>query len=212
MTSSRKQKTREGLLEAAWERLERGDAAKLEEVGADVGVSRQTVYLHFGSRGGMLLALVDYIDRKNNLPERVAAFQKERDPLKLLSATLTFTASYGSEIQGVTSALLRLADHDEDVRAALEDRMQRRREGLSFAVSRIAKAGLLRKEWSAKEVVDALWEASAPTSYRHLVVERDWKPTRYCDWLLWLAHSFVRESSLDGGEHGRAVPRDAPGS
>lgn len=200
MTSSKKQKTREGLLDAAWRRLERGDLAKLEEVGGDVGVSRQTVYLHFGSRGGMLLALVDYIDQKNRLPERIAAFQKERDPVALLRATLTFIATYDAEIQAVTAALLRHAEHDDDVRAALDDRMQRRREGLRLAVGRLAKSGLLHEGWSAKEVVDALWEASAPTSYRHLVLERGWKPERFRDWLLWLAQGFVagvRAETLD---------------
>ncbi|MBC7174445.1 MAG: TetR/AcrR family transcriptional regulator [Polyangiaceae bacterium] len=193
MTSSKKQKTRESLLEAAWKRLERGDLAKLEDVAADVGVSRQSVYLHFGSRGGMLLALVEYIDQQTGLQERIRAVQQTDDPIELLKRTLGLMATYQSEIHGVAMALVHLAEHDEDVRAALEDRMQRRRQGLAAIVKRLAAAGFLRKGWSQKEIVDVLWEAGAPSSYQHLVVERGWKPGRYRDWLIWIAMSFVNE-------------------
>jgi len=190
--SSRKEKTRESLLEAAWKRLERGDPAKLEEVGADVGVSRQAVYLHFGSRGGMLLALVDYIDRKLGLMERIEAALRPPDPVEQLESVLGLTATYQPEIHGVAMALVRLADTDEDVRRALEDRMELRRKGLESIVRRIAKDGRLVEGWSVGEVVDALWEGGAPSSYQHLVVERGWSPERHRDLLIRLARSFIR--------------------
>jgi AcrR family transcriptional regulator len=193
MVSSRKQKTRENLLEAAWKRLERGDPAKLEEVGADVGVSRQAVYLHFGSRGGMLMALVEYIDAKLGLGDKIRAAQHPDDAIAELEATLALAADYQPQIQGVAMALVRLSDTDDDVRAALEDRMQLRRRGFESIVKRIAADGRLRPEWSVGEVVDALWEAGAPSSYQHLVVERGWKPARYREWLVWLARSFLHK-------------------
>ena len=192
MMSTKREKTREKLLEAAWKRLERGDAAKLDEVGADVGVSRQAVYLHFGSRGGMLLALVEHIDQKLGLSQRIEAALAQDDPVAQLEAVLELTASYQPEIHGVALALMRLSDTDADVRAALEDRMQHRRRGLEVIVKRIAADGRLREEWSTGEVVDALWEAGAPSSFQHLVVERHWKPTRHRDFLVWLARSFMR--------------------
>src|SRR5262245_6047035 len=141
MVLSKKEKTRESLLEAAWKRLERGDPAKLDEVGADVGVSRQAVYLHFGSRGGMLLALVEHIDQKLGLGERIGAALAKEDPVEQLEATLELTATYQPEIHGVAMALVRLSDTDEDVRAALEDRMQHRRRGLEAIIKRIAAEG-----------------------------------------------------------------------
>ena len=193
MASSRKERTRERLLEAAWKRLERGDPAKLEEVGADVGVSRQAVYLHFGSRGGLLLALVAFIDEQHGLGERIGAALAHDDPARQLEAVLALSADYQAEIHGVAMALLRLSDADADVRAAFDDRMQVRRHGLRAIVERLAAAGRLKKEWSHDEIVDALWEASAPTSYHHLVVERGWKPARYAEWLVWLARSFTKK-------------------
>ncbi len=191
--STRKERTREQLLEAAWKRLERGDPAKLEDVGADVGVSRQAVYLHFGSRGGMLLALVSYIDKKLGLGARIGAVLATEDPVEQLEGLIGLSADYQPEIHGVAMAAVRLSAADEDVRAALEDRMQARRNGFRAIVDRVAKSGRLKKDFTRAEVVDALWEAGAPTSYEHLVVERGWKPARYRDWLLWLTRSFLVE-------------------
>ena len=190
--SIKREKTRASLLEAAWKRLEQGDEAKLEDVGHDVGVSRQAVYLHFGSRGGMLLALVAYIDEKLGLHQQIRATQALADPVEQLEATLRMTASYEPKIHGVAMALFRLAAADADVRAAIDDRMQHRRRGIAQIVKRLSSTSRLREEWSVGEIADALWEASAPYSYEALVVERDWKPARFAEWLVWLARSFLR--------------------
>jgi AcrR family transcriptional regulator len=190
--STKREKTRESLLEAAWKRLERGDEAKLEDVGHDVGVSRQAVYLHFGSRGGLLLALVAYIDDKLGLGEHIRTVQALTDPVAQLEATLRLSATYEPKIHGVAMALFRLAATDADMRAAIDDRMQHRRQGIGQVVKRLSGAGLLREEWSAGEVTDVLWEASTPFSYETLVVERGWKPARFAEWLVWLFRSFLR--------------------
>ena len=55
--------TRRRILQAAWELLEqRGAGVRLVDVADRAGVSRQAVYLHFGDRSGLLVALVDFID------------------------------------------------------------------------------------------------------------------------------------------------------
>jgi AcrR family transcriptional regulator len=192
--STKREKTRESMLEAAWKRLERGDEAKLEDVGKDVGVSRQAVYLHFGSRGGMLLALVGYVDEKLGLMERLRIALATDSPVEQLESVLRMTADYEPEIHGVAMALSRLADADADVRAAFNDRMEHRRRGLVQIIKRLSGAGLLREEWSVGEMTDALFEASAPSSYQILVVEQGWKSQRFGDWLVWLARSFLRKS------------------
>lgn len=189
--STKRENTRKSLLEAAWKRLERGDATKLEDVGHDVGVSRQAVYLHFGSRGGMLLALVAHIDEALGLNERIRAMLAVTDPVEQLHSALKLTADYEPKIHAVAMALSRQAHEDEDLRTAFDDRMKRRRQGLVQIVKRVGSAGLLRKPWTATEVADALWQASTPASYETLVVECGWKPARYGEWLAWLAQSFL---------------------
>lgn len=140
----------------------------------------------------MLLALVAHIDEKLGLGEHIRATQALEDPVEQLHATLRMTASYEPKIHGVAMALFRLGATDADVRAAIDDRMQHRRQGILQIVKRLSSAGLLRAEWSAGEVADALWEASTPFSFETLVVERGWKPARFAEWLVWLSRSFLR--------------------
>ncbi len=188
----RRKRTRERLLEAAWRRLERGDPARLEDVAADAGVSRQALYLHFGSRAGLLLALVAHIDETLGLGERIAKVEAIADPIARLEATLGLVTDFEKEIHAVAMALNRLALTDAEVRTAFEDRMAERRRALRACLEPLEAAGRLRPEWRLEEAVDLLWEISAPSSYEHLVIERGWSPKRFRDWLVWAARSLLR--------------------
>ena len=69
--------TRSRILQATWERIEKtGSTPRLSDIARAAGVSRQTLYLHFGDRSGLLAALVDYISEamgKSELVERMFA-------------------------------------------------------------------------------------------------------------------------------------------
>lgn len=190
--SSRSERTRTAILDAAWKRLLRpGDPARLEDIAADAAVTRQSVYLHFGNRGALLVALVAHIDETLGLPAKLAAIDPCADPVEALEASLRLTAAYQGEIHGAAMALARLAPSDPDAAAALDDRMRQRRAGLEALVRAIRRQGRLRAGWTAPKVADALWEAGAPSSYHHLVIERGWAPAEFERWLLHLARSFL---------------------
>jgi AcrR family transcriptional regulator len=192
--SSRRERTRVAILEATWKRLSiPGDPARLEDIAADAGVTRQSVYLHFGTRGGLLVAVVQHMDEALGLGERIAEIRKIEDPVDALEASLRLTATYQPRIHGVGMALARLAPTDADARAAFDDRMNARREGLLAVTRLLQRAGLLVADWSAPKVADILWEAGAPSSYEHLVVERGWTPKDFERWLVHLGRSFIAE-------------------
>ena len=191
MKGSRRGSTKERILKAAWKRLLRGDRARLEDVAADAGVSRQAVYLHFGSRGGLLLALVDYIDETFGLKERIGRAMAQPSPMERLEAMLRLMAEYNGEIHGIAMAFARQAQDDPEVRRAFEDRMEHRRAGLRDLLAALDREGRLKAGWSCEEITDILWELGAPTSYEHLVVERGWSPERFTDWLVWAARALV---------------------
>jgi len=179
------------ILEATWRRLEAGDPARLEDVAADAGVSRQAIYLHFGSRGGLLLALVTHIDERLGIAGRLARARALGDPVVRLEATVAAMVRYEREIHPVAMALTRLAATDPEIQTALEDRMARRRRTLARVVADVAEQGRLRCGWSPGAVTDALWELSAPSTYEHLVVERGWPLERFEAWVVWAARSLV---------------------
>jgi AcrR family transcriptional regulator len=191
-TSSRRDRTRAAVLDAAWQRLSKpDDPARLEDIAADAGVTRQSVYLHFGSRGGLLVALVTHIDESLGLVAQLEKIRASADPVEALEATLRLAASYEPRIHGVAMALTRLAPSDPDAAAALEDRMGKRREGFVELLRAIDQQGRLAEGWSARQVADILWVASAPSSYEHLVTERGWSLKAYERWLLHLGRSFL---------------------
>ena len=190
--SKKRDRTRLVILQAAWDRLNKpNDPARLEDIAADAGVTRQSVYLHFGSRGGLLLALVAHVDETLGLGEQIAAIRACTDPVEALELSLKTTASFEPKIHGVAIALTRLAATDADAAAALEDRMKLRRGGMTEVLRQIDEAGKLSPDWTVKQVADVLWEASLPSSYEHLVVERGWSVKAFERWLLHLGHSFL---------------------
>lgn len=190
--SKKRDRTRLAILQAAWDRLAKpNDPARLEDIAADAGVTRQTVYLHFGSRGGLLTALVAHMDELHDLGAQVAEIQAIADPVEALERILGFAASFEPKIHGVAMALTRLAPSDPDAAAALEDRMRLRRAGYAEMLRRIDEAGRLSPAWTARQVADILWETTAPSSFEHLVVERGWSIKTFERWLVHLARSFL---------------------
>jgi len=190
--SSKRDRTRIKILQAALNRLAKPhDPARLEDIAADAGVTRQTLYLHFTSRGGLLIALVAYMDEINDLGTYIDEIRALTDPVEIIERMLKLTVAYEPKIHGVAMALTRLASFDPDAAAALEDRMQLRRAGFTEILGAIEKQGKLRSGWTTRQVSDVLWEASAPSSYDHLVIERGWSAKTYERWLLHLARSFL---------------------
>jgi AcrR family transcriptional regulator len=191
--SSWRDRTRKAILDAAWKRLSiPGDPARLEDLAADAGVTRQSVYLHFGTRAGLLLAVVQHIDDELGLGERIAEIQALEDPVEALEKSLRLTAMYQPRIHGVAMALTRLKDTDPDARAAFDDRMNARRGGLLAVLKVLHRAHLLAEDWTMTKIADVLLDAGMPASYQHLVVERGWTPKEFERWLVHLGRSFLQ--------------------
>lgn len=190
--SSRRDRTRLAILDAAWKRLSLpGDAARLEDVAADAGVTRQSVYLHFGTRAALLVALVQHVDETLGLGALVQELTAVEDPVERLERGLRLTARFQPRVHGIAMALGVLAATDPDARAAFEDRMARRREGLLHTLRVLKRQGRLARGWTAARAADALWEAGAPSSFQHLVVERGWSEAEFERWLVHLGRSLL---------------------
>ena len=175
---------------------ERGaDALRLEDVAANAGVSRQSIYLHFGSRSALFVAVVDHIDAELGLPSMLAEIEAAPTPREALARSLRVTARYATGIQAAAMALSRVRDLDPDADAAYETRMERRRTALRSILAELAKTGELRKQWSPTQAADALWSIGTPETYDALVVRRGWSVDDYERWLHHVAASFLSESA-----------------
>lgn len=172
--------TRERVLAVAHEMIrERGNAAiSLVEVASRAGLSRQSLYLLFGNRAGLLQALVDQLDSRNAGPDTLARARQEhaRDFEPYVRAWFDYLPVVLPVARALSAAA---AAGDEDARQAWQSRLGKLRQGFLQFTRVLHSAGLLRAGWTAETAADWLLALTHVDLWQHLVVESGWKPATY---------------------------------
>ena len=179
--SSGDPETRKRILEKTWRLMEKrkGQNVLISDIARAAGVSRQAVYLHFGSRAGLLIATVRYVDEVNHLNERIPGMSTAANGVEVLDALIDFWANYIPEIYGLAKALLAVRDVDKDAAAAWEDRMQVFYEGCRSTINCLVRDQMLAAEWDPNQATDMLWSMLSISVWENLTVERGWTPDEY---------------------------------
>lgn len=106
--------TRAHMLATSWELIaERGSSLKVSEVARRAGVSRQTVYLHFGDRSGLLVALVDHMDERLDLGPSLAHVRAAPTAAELLERAMRMNTQFWAAVYPVAQ-VLEAAQHDDE--------------------------------------------------------------------------------------------------
>src|ERR1051325_5169237 len=86
--SSGDPETRKRILDKTWRLMEKrkGQGVKIIDIARAAGVSRQAVYLHFGSRAELLIATVRYVDEVNNLEQRLQGLRTSANAIQTLES------------------------------------------------------------------------------------------------------------------------------
>jgi AcrR family transcriptional regulator len=176
------QDTSSRILAAAWELvMARGAAAvRMRDVAAAAGVSRQLVYIHFGDRAGLLVAMARDHDEQSGFIERVAS-TRELPPAEALDALLREWFDYLPEILPVAVGLQAAAAAGDEAAAAWSDRMGDLREAFRVSVARLRRDGRLARGWTVDAAADWVWMRSHLSGWQQLVGERGWAPRRYVE-------------------------------
>ncbi len=179
--SSGREETRVQILDSARNLVEgpKGASVGLEEVAKAAGVSRQSVYLYFGSRAGLLLALVQHIDDTEGLDELTASVWQASTGAEALDALATLVATYSPRIYGAARAVIAARSTDEAVAAAWDDRAALRRENSRLLVARLSEEGALAGQWDIDAAADALYSLTSVHLWESLVIDCDWTDTQY---------------------------------
>jgi AcrR family transcriptional regulator len=174
--------TRTRILEAAWREItERSSAGvTIGEVATAAGVTRQLVYFHFTNRAGLLTAMARYRDEESGFADQVAASLK-MEPVEGLEHLLRAWCAYLPVLLPVAIALEAALVSGDEGGAAWRDRMAELREVLRIAIDRLARRDLLAAGWTVATAADWAWAHIQPTTWRHLVSERGWKPEEYTE-------------------------------
>jgi AcrR family transcriptional regulator len=173
--------TRDRIMENTLRLMEkrRGRDVRVDDIARAAGVSRQAVYLHFGSRAGLLIATVRYADKAKDLDGRLQGMKTATNSGQALDAYLDFWGNYIPEIHGLAKALLAVRETDQDAAAAWDDRMQALREGCRSVINCLVRDGLLAPGWDAGQAAEALWALSSVSVWENLTIECGWSQAEY---------------------------------
>ena len=168
------------IIEAAWDMIvQRGlSDSSMAVIAKAAGVSRQAVYLHFGSRAGLLVAMARHHDSTSKLLARIVAVREQASPPELLDAYFGSWLDYLREIFPVARLLSVASVTDPEAALAWNDRMEELRAGIAGVMRTLREAGLLAEGWSIHEATDWTWSQTHVDAWRHLVDERGWESER----------------------------------
>jgi AcrR family transcriptional regulator len=157
--------------------------ATLEGIAAAAEVSPKTVEAAFGSKRGLLAALVDPLATEGGAQEFISLLRDEADPRRRLGLVAQL-ARRAYEASSPELELLRgagaVAPELADVARQVEARRRQRQESL---IAYLGERGVLRADLTPAEATDLLWALTGYDLYRALVVERAWRPDQYEVWL-----------------------------
>jgi AcrR family transcriptional regulator len=177
----RRRPARIAILDAARRLFEDRDflSVTLDEVARAAGVSRQAVYINFGSRAGLLVALVSYVDEIGDLEARIAKVLDSPTAVRALEALVDLRARYTPSIFRLASYVDAARRFDADAEASWQDRMKLRYAHSRAVAGRMAGEGVLAAGWTEAAAADLIWSMTSIRTYEDLVVERGWSVSRY---------------------------------
>jgi AcrR family transcriptional regulator len=173
--------TRKRILVAAWRLMveRHGQGVWIEDIARAAKISRQAVYLYFGSRAELLIATVRYVDEVKELDKRLEKVYSATRAGEILDGLIEFWGNYIPEIYGLAKALLAVYDSDRDAAAAWDDRMAALREGCRNTVQCLQREGALASEWTPDEATSWMWAMLSIAVWEDLTIHQGLSPEKY---------------------------------
>ncbi len=172
--------TRRRILDAAWELVtEQRARFRLVDVAARASVSRQALYLHFGDRSGLLVALVQHMDETLDLADALAAVHAAPDGATLLEAAMRLNTTFWAQVLPVAEVLEAAQHDDEALGTAWRDRMRFRLATFRAMIETLAEHDQLAADWTVDDAAAALYAVAHFDTWRELVVELGWSDDHY---------------------------------
>jgi AcrR family transcriptional regulator len=179
--SSTELSTHDRILETTWRLMEknRGQGVDIADIAKAAGVSRQAVYLHFGSRTELLIATTRYLDTTLKFDERIQRACEGANGIFSLKEFVQVWGSYIPEIYGLARALLYARETDAAAAAAWDNRMKDTQNGLHRILGQVERDGQLAPDWTLDEAVDFAWAMISIRMWENLTIERGWSQEQY---------------------------------
>jgi AcrR family transcriptional regulator len=158
-------------------------ATTLEAIASSAQVSAKTVEAAFGSKRGVLAALVDPLASAGPPRELVDQIRAARDPRHRLRLVAELTRrAYEASVPEFE--LMRGAAAVAPEVSAVAGQVESRRYANQIRMAAyLEEQGVLRDGLAADQATDIIWAMTGYDLYRALVGERQWPLERYESWL-----------------------------
>lgn len=181
--NNEKLNTRTRILASTWKLMEErlGINVKMSDIAKEVGISRQSVYLHFTSRTELMLATVQYVDEIKKVDERIVQIQQAQNATEQLKAFMQFWGNYIPEIYGLAKALLNTRDTDEAAASAWESCMSHLWGMSQRVVQSLHEESLLAEHLEPKPAAQLFWALVSIQNWEQLKRDCDWSTEQYIE-------------------------------
>lgn len=181
--------TRQRIVAAAGELFaERGFAATtVPAIAERAGVSQPTVYAVFGSKCGIIAALMRLLEDEADAAGWRRRLEAEPDAVR----RLTLFACWSRQLYGTGRALITAMQHARGEPGIVELHAQgdrNRRDALAGVVGALDQAGLLRPGLDAAEALDRAWMLTGFELYLRATDGCGWTDEAYERWLAGLLY------------------------
>lgn len=173
--------TKVRILDAAQALLQRGAIhASMAEIAKAAGISRQAVYMHFGTREALLGALNQYMSQTCGIAEELQHIEQSPNGIDALRAAASFQARLYPKVHTVVRALERAqSDNDEAAGRVYQAQLRSDLAGCRQTVERLHREHLLRPGLDTDTASDLLWALTSIPLWEELVLQRGWSAQRY---------------------------------
>ena len=170
-------------------------ATSIDDIAAEAGVARPTVFAAVGPKSTMLKLVVDHATTGDDAPIPVAerAWSREaldaEDPVTSLRLHARNSRRICERVADLLWAVESAAAVDTDAAALWADLQEQRRTSMRTFVQSLARKTELRED--VRTITETMW-AMIPALYLRLVRDARWPPDRFETWLgdtfiqLWL--------------------------
>jgi AcrR family transcriptional regulator len=167
--------TRARILAAAMELIPSAESGlSINEIAREAGVAVQSIYDHFGSKGGLLVAVIQDVQRQGGLSEGIDEVFRSRDGESALRRMTAATMALWHRGWPFLGFILRSRRSDPVVERQYDALDTLRHAHLWAICRRLEMEGRIDAGNSAEWGADQALALSAATVYEDLVVRRGW--------------------------------------
>lgn len=168
-------RTRERIIEAALELLPTGSDVSVERIAETARVSVQTIYTHFGSKRGLLIATIDAAQRDAGLYADLERVWSSHDGETALRRMVEATIHLWDRLWPLVAFSERARRSDAEIGRHMAEIDGYRRANLRSIADRLGHEGRIRHGHDAAWAADLAFAMTMPAVYDELVHSRSWR-------------------------------------